>query len=218
MVLKFCGLRRPEDITFANQVRPDYIGFVFAESRRQVTVPQAVQLAGMLDPAIKTVGVFVNEPMDSLCSTVQQAGLDVIQLHGDESVEVIQQLRDIFPDREIWKAVRVRDTGSLQEADCLPADVLLLDSFVPGSYGGSGQTANWSLIARAGLQKPFFLAGGLDAGNIAQAALAVHPYGIDVSGGIETDGKKDISKMKAVKDAVRRAAFEKSEIEGDTHE
>lgn len=209
MLLKFCGLRCSEDIAFANEVKPDYIGFVFAPSRRQVTAEQAAELSVPLDPLIQTVGVFVNEPLDSLYRIVEKADLDVIQLHGDESEGQIRQIRSAFPDRDIWKAVRVQDLEGLHTADRLPVDALLLDSFVPGSYGGSGQTADWSLITKAGLHKPFFLAGGLDTGNLAEAIAAVHPDGIDVSGGIETDGKKDLSKMEAVKEVVRWEASEK---------
>lgn len=218
MLLKFCGLRRMQDIRYANEVGPDYVGFVFAESRRQVGVQQAAELAANLAPGIRTVGVFVQEPLETLCQTVEQVPLAVIQLHGDETRDMVERVRERFPDREVWKAVRVRDAQALAEADRLPVDALLLDSFVPGSYGGSGQTANWELIAQARLHKRFFLAGGLTAENIAQAAAVVHPHGIDVSGGIETQEEKDLAKMKAVKEAVCRAALEQPERKGDTHE
>lgn len=201
--VKFCGIRRGEDIAFVNETRPDFIGFVFAQSRRQVTAGQAASLSRELDAGIQTVGVFVNEPADSLCETVRTARLDVVQLHGDETAETIHTLRERLPQTAIWKAVRVRDAAGLAQADALPVDALLLDSFVPGSYGGSGQTANWALIAQTTLQTPFFLAGGLCAENLPEALAAVHPVGIDLSGGIETQGCKDLAKMRAVMQVIR---------------
>lgn len=203
--VKFCGIRRPEDMDFINKTHPDYIGFVFAPSRRQITASQAAALVSRLKFPAATVGVFVNEPLDSLCSIAKEARLQVIQLHGEETEAEIRELRKRLPHQKIWKAVRVRASKDIQQADRLPVDALLLDSFVPGSYGGSGQTANWDLIQQTQIQKPFFLAGGLHAENIPQAIATVHPYGVDLSGGIETDGWKDPRKMLAVLEAVRAA-------------
>ena len=203
--VKFCGIRRPEDLDFINQSQPDYIGFVFAPSRRQVTASQAAALANRLKVPISTVGVFVNEPLDSLCSIAKKSQIQVIQLHGEETEADIWELRKHLPHQKIWKAVRVQTSDDIRLADRLPVDALLLDSFVPGSYGGNGQTANWDLIRQTQIQKPFFLAGGLHTENIPQAIAAVHPYGIDLSGGIETDGWKDQRKMQAVLEAVRAA-------------
>lgn len=197
MKLKLCGIRRPEDVAYVNEFPPDYIGFVFAKSKRQVTIEQAAALSGKLRSGIQTVGVFVNEPLDHLLQIAQAVGLDALQLHGDEDARYIEALhiRTALP---IWKAVRVTDVESIRRAELLPVDLLLLDSFSPASYGGTGKVANWDVIRDAKPQKPFFLAGGLNAKNLREAVESVCPAGIDLSGGIETDGRKDREKICAV--------------------
>ena len=176
MKLKLCGIRRLEDIGYINEFPPDYIGFVFAESKRQVSVEQAATLAQSLHPGIQTVGVFVNAPLEHLLQTAERQ-------------------RTKCP---IWKAVRVTNAESIRRAEKLPADLLLLDSFSPAVYGGSGQIADWNAIRGAHPQKPFFLAGGLTIDNLSEAIQAVQPAGVDLSGGIETDGCKDREKIRAV--------------------
>ena len=157
----------------------------------------AAALANRLKVQISTVGVFVNEPLDSLCAIAKKARIQVIQLHGEETeADIWENPEKHLPHQKIWKAVRVQTSDDIRLADRLPVDALLLDSFVPGSYGGNGQTANWDLIRQTQIQKPFFLAGGLHTENIPQAIPAVHPYGIDLSGGIETDSWKDREKCK----------------------
>ena len=123
MKIKMCGLRRPDDIIYANEYLPDYIGFVFAESRRKVSGEEAKNLGAQLDPFIKKVGVFVNEPVRSLITISKQAGLDIIQLHGDEGEEYIKEVKH-ETGKELWKAVRVRMVKDIQEAQRLPADKL----------------------------------------------------------------------------------------------
>lgn len=197
MKLKLCGIRRPEDIDYINEFPPDYIGFVFAKSKRQVTSDQAAVLAKNLKTGIQTVGVFVNESLERLLQIAERVRLDVLQLHGEEDASYINALRrqTMCP---VWKAVRVTDAESIRQAEQLPVDQLLLDSFSPTVYGGSGKVANWSVIREANPQKPFFLAGGLTAENLSEALHMVHPAGIDLSGGIETEGCKDREKIRAV--------------------
>ncbi len=200
--VKFCGMRRQEDISYANECQPDYIGLVFAESRRQVTAEQAIRLLKRLDPQILSVGVFVNEPLDQILRIQEKAGLSVLQLHGDEDRRYICELRRRCP-ASVWKAVRVREVQDIKRAESLEVDALLLDSFTSGAYGGTGQTADWTEIQKANISKRFFLAGGLREGNLADAIQTVHPFGVDLSGGIENDGMKDLAKMKAVIEIVR---------------
>lgn len=197
MKLKLCGIRRLEDIGYVNEFPPDYIGFVFAESKRQVSVEQAAALAQSLHPGIQTVGVFVNAPLEHLLQTAERVRLDILQLHGDEDASYIHALRQ-RTKCPLWKAVRVTNAESIRRAEKLPADLLLLDSFSPAVYGGSGQIANWDAIREAHPQKPFFLAGGLTIKNLSEAIQAVQPAGVDLSGGIETDGCKDREKIRAV--------------------
>jgi phosphoribosylanthranilate isomerase len=215
MKIKFCGLRRPEDIEYANQTRPDYIGFVFAKSKRQVSPELAGQLVVGLKEGMKKVGVFVNAPLEEILEAVRLAKLDVVQLHGDEGPVEIQAVKDALVGvgtgtigriPEIWKAVRTTDAAVLLAADGLEVDRLLLDAFTPGMAGGTGVVADWNMIrgVKGQLTKPFFLAGGLNAGNLEEAVYAVEPYGIDLSSGIETDGFKDLSKMEAIIEIIER--------------
>lgn len=197
MKLKLCGIRRAEDISYVNAFPPDYIGFVFAKSKRQVSAEQAAALSKGLRAGIQTVGVFVNEPIEHLLQIAERARLDVLQLHGDEDAAYIETLRQ-RTKRPIWKAVHVTDAESIRRSEQLPVDLLLLDSFSPTAYGGSGKVANWPAIREANPQKPFFLAGGLTAENLFEAVEAVHPAGVDLSGGIETGGCKDREKIRAV--------------------
>ena len=194
--LKLCGMRRREDIDYVNEYRPDYVGFILSDGfRRSVGLGTFCELAGCLEQGIKRVGVFVNEPMENLLKYYPEE-LDVFQLHGDEDERYIGRLRRNIPDGcEIWKAVRVRSAGDIERWNGSAADKLLLDAFQEGAAGGTGKTADWSVITAANIQKPFFAAGGINAGNFIEAARTLSPYGIDLSGGIETEGVKDKAKI-----------------------
>ena len=194
--LKLCGMRRREDIDYVNEYRPDYVGFILSEGfRRSVGVKTFLELTGRLDSGIGRVGVFVNEPLENVLKYCGE-GLDAIQLHGDEDGMYIAELRKSIPEScEIWKAIRVRSAGDIERWNGSNADKLLLDAFSENSYGGTGKTADWSCIAAAKKEKPFFAAGGINAGNFIEAARTLMPYGIDLSGGIETDGVKDKGKI-----------------------
>jgi phosphoribosylanthranilate isomerase len=193
--IKICGLIRAEDIAAANNVQPDYIGFVFAKSRRQVSPEKAAELRRGLAAGIQAVGVFVNEPAENVARLAEGGVIDIIQLHGDEDEAYLKNLRQLT-DKPIIKAVRVQSPEQILRAEALPCDMLLLDTYTPGQYGGSGQMFDRSLLPK--LTKPWFMAGGLAADNLAAAVRECGenlPYAVDVSSGAETDGIKDAGKM-----------------------
>lgn len=204
--IKICGLRRQEDIDMVNQLLPDYIGFVFAPSRRQINTAQANELKRRLHPAIQAVGVFVDMPLPQLFEIAQSGVIDVIQLHGHETEAEIHALKEQCP-LPIIKAVRVQSAAQIRQCDRLPCDYLLLDTFAPGQMGGNGTTFDWSMIPP--LSKSYFLAGGLSPENVKDVFQVCHPYAVDVSSGVETSGVKDYDKIKHFIENVK---------EGDSHE
>ena len=195
--VKICGLSRPEDIFQANKLKSDYIGFVFyPKSKRAVTQSQAALLKAMLDKEIKAVGVFVNADIAFIEKLAQLRIIDLVQLHGDEDSLYIQELRKrvYIP---IIKAIRVQGEESLQNLRNYPVDFFLFDTYKPGHYGGTGERFNLELEGVT-IPKPYFIAGGLDASNVAQViAQNPHAYAVDVSGGVEDSatGLKDAQKM-----------------------
>jgi phosphoribosylanthranilate isomerase len=199
MKIKICGLTRMRDIDIVNELQPDYIGMIFAESRRRVTAGDALSMKRRLQAEIKAVGVFVNAEREEIARIAESGAVDLIQLHGDEDATYIEELRSSVK-LPIIKAVRVRSPGQVLAAQGLPCPFLLLDTFQKGAYGGTGKAIDLSLIPA--LQKPYFLAGGLFAGNIRKAA-ALRPYGLDISSGVETDGLKDAEKIREIIRIVR---------------
>lgn len=207
MKIKLCGIRRLEDIEYVNEFKPDYVGFILSEGfRRSVGLGTFCELKSYLDKNIKTVGVFVNEPLECILKYYAEE-LDVIQLHGDETVEYLQNLKNKVKCN-VWRAVRVKSAEDIISADNMGADLLLLDSFSVKEYGGTGKTADWSIINSVNIKTPFFLAGGLNKNNLCEAVSMVKPYGIDISGGIETDGFKDREKIKNIMKLIRSGNFE----------
>lgn len=208
--VKICGLTRIEDIQCANKIQPDYIGMVFyPKSKRAVTLEQAASLKAALDKSIKAVGVFVNNDIDFIARLAQADIIDVIQLHGDEDEAYIEQLRQqVAPlGVPIIKAIRVQSEESLQNLRQYPVDFFLFDTYKPGLYGGTGERFNLEL-EQVKIPKPYFIAGGLDAGNVAQVvAENFQAYAVDVSGGVEDAvmGLKSAAKMAAFVAEVRRA-------------
>lgn len=198
--IKICGLTRREDIESVNRWLPDYIGFVFCPSRRQVTAEQAGRLKAALDSRIKAVGVFVNAPVGSIVNLCTSRVIDLVQLHGDEDAGYMEELKHKI-DCPLIKAVRVQSPAQVLQAEQLPCDLLLLDAYQKSQYGGSGKSFDYAMIPA--LKKPFILAGGLEAGSIIQAIGRCRPYGVDVSSGVETDGVKDDVKIKAIIRNVR---------------
>ena len=199
MKLKFCGLTRETDIRAANETRPDYIGFVFAESRRRVTDEQAARLRALLSPGIQAVGVFVNDDPTHIALLANRGVIDLIQLHGSESAAYIRRLRTMTA-APIICALRVGKQTDIKRAESNLVDFLLLDTYTKDAYGGSGRTFDWSLIGEVG--KPHFLAGGLNESNITRA-MRTGAYALDLSSGIETDGVKDAEKMRRVAALVK---------------
>jgi len=186
--IKICGLSRLCDIDAVNDEKPEYVGFIFAESRRKVTPQMALDMRDKLNPAIISAGVFVNEDPETIVSLVRRGVIDVIQLHGSENGDYISRLKALT-DKPVIKAVTVQNEGDANKCESAPADYLLFD----GEGGGNGKTFNWDLIGR--IEKPFFLAGGLCRENIRYALEKVKPFAVDVSSGVETDGFKDPAKI-----------------------
>lgn len=195
--IKLCGLSRDSDIRVANELKPQYIGFVFApKSKRYVKPEKARELKQMLAPNIKAVGVFVNEKPETIAAFLNNGLIDVAQLHGDESDDYIMQLRK-YTDRPIIKAFRIKTTEDIADAKQSAANYVLLDS-----GAGTGVVFDWNLIHS--IQRPYFLAGGLQSGNVRAAIRTLRPFAVDVSSGIETNGVKDKTKMAAFVAAVRK--------------
>lgn len=227
--VKMCGISKVETIPAIVDAKPDYMGLVFAPSKRQVTVEQAKTLVEelykqnvvgnnseaeqtesvtSLDTAssetIKTVGVFVNETVENLLKIAEEVKLDVIQLHGDEDESFIQILKE-QSNVEIWKAVQVRSAADAEKWIDSSADMLLFDAYHKDERGGTGEVFDWSSLDE--FERPFMLAGGIDSTNVARAIRTVRPYGIDISSGIETEGVKDNKKIKAFTNIVRTIAL-----------
>ena len=210
--VKFCGLRREEDIEAVNRLKPDFAGFVFAKSKRQITVETAARLKKQLDPEIKTVAVLVNMPVEEAATLANSGIADLLQLHGDEDAAYIAALRKLTKAKLI-KAIRLQgnedDRIRLKQAE--QTDFYLFDTFVANAYGGTGKTFSLSLLNSLPIDKPFFLAGGLDSDNVAEIIGQIYDnekllpyfYGVDVSGGIETEGYKDPIKMETFMKVIR---------------
>lgn len=195
--IKFCGLTRPCDIQAANELKPEYVGFVFApKSKRYVAPEKARELRRLLAPGIQAVGVFVNENPERVAGLLRDGVIDIAQLHGGEDDDCVKLLRRLA-NKPIIKAFRVKTESDAADAEVCPADYVLLDS-----GAGTGTVFDWSLIRS--INRPYFLAGGLGADNVISAVELLHPFAVDVSSGIETDGAKDKTKMAAFAAAVRK--------------
>ncbi len=226
MKIKFCGLFRECDIEFVNALMPDFVGFVFAEnSRRFIDFVLAKRLKARLDSRIKAVGVFVDSPVECVCEALQSKIIDMVQLHGNENNAYISALRESLQKNygnatPIIKAIKMRNSHSLGKALESSADFILLDS----TNAGSGVAFEWNLLAQKlqdsrGLDSHdsrvldsqdfkrdfatrFFLAGGINADNIAKA-MSLNPYAIDISSGIESQGIKNFAKMQQIIQMIR---------------
>lgn len=198
--VKICGLKRVEDAEMLNELRPDFAGFIFAPSKRRISLEQALPIRAALTEAIPAVGVFVNESIENIVAIVESRAIQIVQLHGEEDNTYIEELgkRITLP---IIKAVAVKDADDVRQE--YAADIILYDTYQSGVAGGTGKTFNWELLKEA--KQPFFLAGGLHAGNLEAAIEQVKPYAVDISSGVETDGAKDFEKIRAVMEIIRRA-------------
>lgn len=194
--IKLCGLTRPYDIENANELRPEYIGFVFAKkSSRFVNKQKAAELKSLLENSIKAVGVFVNEEAETVAKLLSDEIIDIAQLHGNEDEGYIKKLRSLS-EKPIIQAFRIKTKQDIVKAQNSSADFVLLDS-----GAGTGKTFDWSLIKT--IDRPYFLAGGLDTDNVKTAVERLKPYAVDVSSGIETNGLKSKMKMNEFVNAVR---------------
>jgi len=201
--VKICGITNWADARKSVEEGADFLGFNFyRESPRYIAPAAAARIIKRLPAGVKAVGVFVNESEENILATARKAGLDQVQLHGDETPEMVSRLRREFP---ITKALRVR--RKLQQAQLTAyagVDTFLLDGFDGKLHGGTGKTFDWRLIRRAGLKKRLFLAGGLTPQNIGEAIRVGKPYAVDVCSGVETrPGKKDPKRIAALMAAVK---------------
>jgi len=218
MKIKICGLFREQDIDYINEARPDYCGFVFAESKRQVSATQAARLRQRLAEGITAVGVFVNAPIEEITALYRDGIINIAQLHGDEDEEYIAHLKEASGNAQISAPIpiiqvikntsfntltrRHGEHGEYKEnfkKPCL-ADYYLLDS-----GAGSGETFDWESLNSLNIDKPWFLAGGINLDNIVQA-MAINPFGIDISSGAETDGIKDREKILQLVTTIRKGS------------
>ena len=189
--VKICGLSTKEAVETAVSAGADYIGFVLAPSKRQVTLDQAADLAKLIPSDVKKVGVFVSPSRAELLEAIDKIGLDLIQIHG----QVADDLFENLPCDSI-QAVQVDGEGHVPNSQ---ADYLLFDA----SVAGSGQTFDWGQLDTAGLTQPFFIAGGLKEDNVVKAIQHFTPYAVDVSSGVETDGQKDHEKIRGFIERVK---------------
>jgi phosphoribosylanthranilate isomerase len=189
--IKICGLKRQEDIAYANELKPDYIGFILSKGyKRSIDFATANELKKNLSKDIKAVGVFVNEPLSFIKTALEMGIIDIVQLHGDETPEYCTQI-----NAPVIKALKPNDFGRACEYEAC------VDYFLFDSGAGTGKTFDWNSVVKT--NKPFFLAGGLDASNLALAIETVQPYAVDMSSSVETDGVKDYDKIKQVIDIAK---------------
>lgn len=195
--IKICGLFRECDIEYVNQTKPDYIGFIigFPKSHRNISQEQVCEFKSKLDSDIKSVGVFVNATFEDIL--IVEKSLDIIQLHGNEDNDYIKSLREILPNKEIWKAYKIKTKEDLKLAKISIAEKIVLDN----GYG-TGECFDWKLLGE--FDKKFILAGGINPENIRQAIDEFNPDIIDISSGVETDKKKDLTKIKQIINEIRR--------------
>lgn len=199
--IKICGITRICEINWLNEIEPDYAGFVFGKSRRRITLEELQIFRKFLNPKIKAVGVFVNAAPNLVADLLEEGLLDLAQLHGTETPEEIEMLKR-RTDKPVIKAVSVKSAEDIRDAQRYPVDYLLYDR----GTGGTGESFDWDLVEQCENKKlPFFLAGGIDSGNVKEAIEKLHPYAVDVSSSVESMGKKDREKLLEFVRSVRNA-------------
>lgn len=204
--IKICGLSREADIDFVNAGMPDYVGFVFAKSKREVSFEKAANLKKNLSPEIKTVGVFVNEPAENIVKLYKTRTIDLAQLHGDEDEIFIEKLKSLT-DMKVIKAVKAVSANYIQEQSKTLADYVLIDSFKGRNFGGTGMAFDWTIVPE--IDKPFFLAGGINSDNLKEVIKMSKPFCLDVSSGAETEGVKDKKKIIEIINLIRGLKYER---------
>lgn len=194
--IKFCGIKRLEDIAYINKLKPEYAGFIFAKSKRRVSKELAKELLEKIDKRIKTVGVFQDEDITIVKSIKDELNLDILQFHGDESKEYLKE----FKKEEIWKAIGIeyeKDLLKIKEYEKVSSKILL-DSKIFGISGGLGKTFNWDYLNNIKSKENIIIAGGINKDNILPLIHKINPSIIDISSGIEIDGVKDFKKMEEI--------------------
>ena len=213
--IKFCGISQEDTVPVLAETRPDHVGFIFAPSKRQVTVEQAKSITRSLQDSVHTtsgnkccsrVGVFVNETIPTLVEIAKAVPLSVVQLHGDETVTYIEILRSQLQEEqlesiEIWKAIQVQGKEDILPWKQAPIDGLVVDAYSKEERGGTGKTIDWSLLDD--VQVPYYLAGGIGLHNVARAIRRLQPYGLDMSSSLETNGQKDVKKIKSMAQIIK---------------
>ena len=196
--VKICGITRIEDVKTLNKYLPDYVGFVFAPSRRRIESEKAAELISELDARIKKVGVFLNHSQRDVEDIAYKCSLDVLQFHGDETAQYCASF-----EQKVWKAIGIKNAQSLKRIEHFQVDGILLDSIVDGKSGGTGQPFDWQMVSCLPENVKVILAGGLNSRNILEAIEKVKPYCVDISSGVETDGVKDTKKIKEFVELVK---------------
>ena len=202
MRVKMCGMKTATAAQAAEEAGADYIGFIFAKNSRRYVAPETAREIARALRRVKTVGVFVDAPMPDVNAIADLVGLDYVQLHGHETAEMARQ-----SERPVIKAYRYGDDFDTDAANTYPAEMILVDSYVAGAAGGTGTSFHWQEAAReiARVTKPVLIAGGITAENVGEAAVIFHPFGVDVSGGLEERGEKSEAKIRAFMEVVRAA-------------
>jgi phosphoribosylanthranilate isomerase len=201
MKIKICGIFRDEDVDYINEAMPDYTGFVFAQSKREVSPVQAERLRDRLAEGVTPVGVFVNAPVEDIIALYRDGIISIAQLHGNEDEAYIKRLKEASAKSgSMVPVIKVIRGGELARGTQLTSDA---DYYLFDSGAGSGTTFDWNLLSTLKFNKPWFLAGGINADNIAQA-MAYEPFCIDISGGAETNGIKDREKVVQLTAMVRK--------------
>ncbi len=198
--IKFCGLFRDEDIKYANILKPDYIGFVFAESRRKVSIEKSLHLKSMLESNIKIVGVFLNNKLDEIINICSKNIIDIVQLHGNINENLIDEIK-LKTNKQVIQAANIKSIDDILSLEKSHVDYVLLDNV----YAGSGVQFDYKLLNQAlvcGFKRDYFLAGGININNI-ESAMKYNPYCIDISSGIEKDGIKNYHLMEEIIKKVR---------------
>nr|DAH99879.1 MAG TPA: PRAI protein [Caudoviricetes sp.] len=204
MRVKMCGMRTIAAACAAEEAGADYIGFIFAEKSRRYVTPETARAIARALHRVRTVGVFVDAPMDEVNQIAAFVGLDYVQLHGHEPAEMAKESQ--YP---VIKAYRYGDDFDADAASAYPAEMILVDSYVQGAAGGTGTAFHWQDAAReiARVTKPVLIAGGITAENVGEAATIFQPFGVDVSGGLEKDGEKSEEKIRTFMATVQNASF-----------
>ena len=213
--VKFCGISQEDTIPVLGETRPDYVGFVFAPSKRQVTIEQAHSIARKLQDSLQTtsgdtcisrVGVFVNETIPNVIEIAKTVPLSVVQLHGDEDIAYIESLRNHLQEEQlesiqIWKAIQVQGKEDIMQWEQAPIDGLVVDAYSKEERGGTGKAIDWSLLDD--VHVPYYLAGGIGLHNVARAIRRLRPYGLDMSSSLERNGQKDANTIRTMSQLIK---------------